>query len=268
MQNQKGNLMQEQTTKIKDFNFPKVKADLILSLGSQCRPAHHMRKNFLRAWASPLDWMVNENLDVIIHLFKTNFEDFFLSYERLHSDNQNTISVKDNINNILSVHHFFHNENLKIQAKRVNSQAIDRWKIIKEKIIHSQNIVFIRSGNFNKTKTTEFLKKISELFNNNNKNYYFINVNSSNKLAIDELNFEKTIINTSLTIINYNINENACGAIGNKYFWTKMMRSIKVPLRFKTKNAIGDLKTRFIRSCKKRLRFFTKKYKNNIDESH
>ncbi|MBK1991094.1 hypothetical protein JG676_00455 [Campylobacter sp. 2018MI35] len=36
-----------------------IKTDIILSLGSACRTAHHLRKNHLRSLSSPLDWIVS-----------------------------------------------------------------------------------------------------------------------------------------------------------------------------------------------------------------
>lgn len=58
-----------------------IKADIILSLGSACHTAHHLRKNHLRLFSSPLDWMVSGDLDIIYDLFCNDFKDFFLNYE-------------------------------------------------------------------------------------------------------------------------------------------------------------------------------------------
>ncbi|MBS4407531.1 cell surface protein, partial [Campylobacter vulpis] len=44
--------------------------------------------------------------------------------------------------------------------------------------------------------------------------------------------------------------------------------SIIMPRTLKLKNAWGDFKIRFIRSCKRRKAFFTKKIKVDINEVH
>ncbi|HEG3195794.1 TPA: hypothetical protein SCY87_001625, partial [Campylobacter upsaliensis] len=66
-----------QICKFSTFEFPKIKTDFITSIGSMCRVAHHLRKNHLRNLASPLDWMINDKLEVVFELFKSDFKDFF-----------------------------------------------------------------------------------------------------------------------------------------------------------------------------------------------
>ncbi|MBK1971298.1 DUF1796 family putative cysteine peptidase [Campylobacter sp. TTU_617] len=145
-----------------------IKTDIILSLGSACRTAHHLRKNHLRSLSSPLDWMVSGDLDIIYDLFCNDFKDFFLNYEVVkHSQKSNKVDepihVKDTKYNILSIHHFFTNEDLKIQSKRVNEQSIYRWNKIKQKLFLAKNITFIHCGQFELEKMKKFLIKISLL---------------------------------------------------------------------------------------------------------
>lgn len=118
--------MQDGIYKIQDFNFPKIKARFAMSLGSNCRAAHYLRKNHLRILASPLDWMLNEKLEVVYDLIRTDFKNFFLDCSKADDNNARVIRVKDNTNGMVAIHHFFANEDLNIQAKRINQQAIRR----------------------------------------------------------------------------------------------------------------------------------------------
>lgn len=109
--------------------------------------------------------MVSGDLDIIYDLFCNDFKDFFLNYEVVkHSKKgdkaDEPIHVKDIKYDILSIHHFFANEDLKIQSKRVNEQSIYRWNKIKQKLLLAKNIVFILYGNFG-------LEKIKKIFNKN-----------------------------------------------------------------------------------------------------
>ncbi|MBF4468082.1 MAG: hypothetical protein ISP01_01625 [Methanobrevibacter arboriphilus] len=54
-----------------------IGSDFIISLGPACRVAHYLRENNLRYVANPLDWMMNYNLESVIHWFKNDFDDFF-----------------------------------------------------------------------------------------------------------------------------------------------------------------------------------------------
>lgn len=165
--------MQDKIYKIKDFNFPKIKADFTMSLGSNCRPARYLRKNRLRNLASPLDWMINEKLEVVFDLFESDFKNFFLSCTKIKEfKNDRIIHVKDNVNEMVSIHHFFSNENLNTQAQRINQQAIKRWNLIKEKINNAKSVVFVRYGNFDLKLSSDFLRKISTLFAHRGGGYY------------------------------------------------------------------------------------------------
>ncbi|MCR2107488.1 papain-like cysteine peptidase [Campylobacter upsaliensis] len=158
--------MQNQINHFHNFKFPKIKTDFTLSVGSHCRVAHHLRKNHLRNLASPLDWMINDSLKVVFELFQSDFKDFFLSCFIV-DEKRKPMEVKDKLNGMISVHHFFSNEELKIQAQRINKQTRKRWIPIKDKILSSKNVVFVRSGDFDLKEASEFLQKTTKLFDKN-----------------------------------------------------------------------------------------------------
>ncbi|PHY90821.1 DUF1796 family putative cysteine peptidase, partial [Campylobacter vulpis] len=154
--------MQDKIYNFHYFDFPKIRADFILSVGSMCRVAHHLRKNHLRNLTSPLDWMINDSLKVVFELFQSDFRDFFLSCTLVDGQTK-PMKVKDNLNDMLSIHYFFAGENLESQAKRINAQTRKRWTLIKDKILFSKNVVFVRSGDFDLKEASEFLQKTAKL---------------------------------------------------------------------------------------------------------
>lgn len=104
---------------------------------------------------------------------------------------------------------------------------------------------------------------------NNREGYItLINVSHDEKLMKDEISMQVFKLDQRLAIIHYKTFDNNGSAWGNAFLWDKIMKSIKMPFFIKFKNAWSDFKIRFIRSCKKRIEFFTKKYKYNIDETH
>ena len=73
-----------------------IEADFILSLGSACRPAWHLKANNLRYVSSPFDWMMNYRLETFINFLKQkNLNGFFLNYEYMNRDSGKTKVVKD-----------------------------------------------------------------------------------------------------------------------------------------------------------------------------
>ncbi len=256
---------------LKDFRFEKLKADIVLSLGSSCRVAHHLRKNHLRLFASPLDWMLGTNLKIALELFKTDFKEFFTHCSAVKAIKK-TLEVRDDKTGLISIHHFFANENLNIQSKRINAQSVKRWKLIKEKLKNSKNIILI----FNDKASLEELKFFLENFcafdyiddTGGGGGIVLICVSNDESLKGYEIRMQEYQISANKKIFEYFINESSNDFRGNEIFWTKLMKSIKMPLKIKLKNVFNEFKINFLRSCKKRIAFFTKKYKNNINKIH
>ena len=145
----------------------KIKADVVLSLGSNCRVAHYLRKHHLRLWTSPLDWMLHTNLECAYELFKSGFKNFFtdcsLEGEIETSKARKKLIVKDNQTGMVSLHHFFSGENLEIQVQRIREQTFKRWEIMKHKLSNSQNIILIFTGVAKLEELTSFLEKFCSL---------------------------------------------------------------------------------------------------------
>ena len=55
--------------------------DFLLSIGKHCRPAIQLRENNLRYFSSPLDWIGGYTLDILLKLYKNNFENFFKNFK-------------------------------------------------------------------------------------------------------------------------------------------------------------------------------------------
>ncbi|MDL0109539.1 hypothetical protein NYG92_01990 [Campylobacter felis] len=98
--------------------------------------------------------------------FKVILETFF-SLVLLLMKKRKPMEVKDRLNGMISLHHFFSNEELEIQAQRINKQTRKRWIPIKDKILSSKNVVFVRSGDFDLKEASEFLQKTAKLFDKN-----------------------------------------------------------------------------------------------------
>ncbi len=255
---------------LEEFCFRKIKADLVLSLGSDCLVAHHLRKNHLRLFAGPLDWMLGTSLSIALELFKTDFRDFFTHCFVMKEEfnTRRTLKVKDSKTGLISLHHFFPNEDLSIQSKRINAQSVKRWELIKEKLRDCKNSVLIFNAKASQEELKVFLENFCALnFVSDAGGTVLICVSKDESLKISELRVQESKISQNKEIFEYFINEGD-EFWGNEMFWSKLMKSIKMPLKIKLKNAFNEVKIRFLRSCKKRIAFFTKKYKNDINEAN
>ncbi|MEA4858762.1 hypothetical protein [Solidesulfovibrio sp.] len=79
--------------------------DIILSAGLACRPAISLKRNNLRLFSVPQEYMMRYGLDALAKLYETCFANFFvdITYEGAHSDKY---WVKDNATEMVSIHHF------------------------------------------------------------------------------------------------------------------------------------------------------------------
>jgi hypothetical protein len=93
--------------------------DVIISTGSACNPAIHLRRLGLRKCSLPLDWVYSESLSDVSRLFKSNFVNYMelrnmspVNGNAIYLDENgetliaNSYFIKDNLYNILSVHDF------------------------------------------------------------------------------------------------------------------------------------------------------------------
>lgn len=82
-----------------------IKVDLTTSLGQACRPAQALRRNNLRLFSSPFDWMMGYKLSTILYFFSNGFDDFFSNCEIIGSCGNKHV-VRDNITGMISMHSF------------------------------------------------------------------------------------------------------------------------------------------------------------------
>lgn len=211
----------------------KIHADVVLSVGTNCRTAHHLECYNLRKEANPLDWMMIFNLYIVNELFQSDFKDFFINSFNEGKFCQRYLRVRDLKTNMVSIHHFNHNDALEKQSKEINSQAIRRWLRLKKKIINAKDIVFVYNGADNIEEIITFLKSVNKLFGLE-KNYYFVQVKHDRDKKWNEIEFHQYEIAKNLKFYQYigndiNITDNKSHDWhGNDFLWAEVMKNISL----------------------------------------
>ena len=209
----------------------KIKADIVLSVGSSCMCATRIEEFELRKEASPLDWMMVYDLNVAYELMKSDFKDFFMECENLGEFNPVHLRVRDKKTGMVSIHHFETKQALENQIIDFNALSVRRWRKIKERILHSHEIVFMYSGEYNLELFASFLQRISALFGEE-KNYFLISVLNDEKKEFNEIQITQYELSKTLKIITYlgnnkNISNNEAEFWrGNSFLWTEVMKNI------------------------------------------
>ncbi|HEB9305989.1 TPA: hypothetical protein RZK24_000595 [Campylobacter coli] len=211
----------------------KIHADVVLSVGVNCRTAHHLGCYNLRKEANPLDWVGRYKLKAAYNSFAKDFKDFFLNVKILKEFGVAYFDVMDLTNEISSIHLFLKNKDIQEQSKEINSQAIRRWLRLKKKIINAKDIVFVYNGTDNIEEIITFLKSVNKLFGLE-KNYYFVQVKHDRDKKWNEIEFHQYEIAKNLKFYQYigndiNITDNKLHDWhGNDFLWAEAMKNISL----------------------------------------
>lgn len=121
--------------------------DAIISLGSNCQPAYQLERMQLRNSSGPLDWMISHSLPQVSLLIRKNFSDFMdfdnLTLEGIEPGSPH-YTVRDTVNNCISLHDFPIEKNLKDSFPEIKFKLDRRINRILEKFNNCKSILFIR----------------------------------------------------------------------------------------------------------------------------
>ncbi len=192
--------------------------DLYISVGGACRPAYHLQANDLRNEAYPLDWQMEYSLDTVIHLFKTQFVDFFVDIEE---DNNRGDSkyrwINDTTNNIVSIHYFSRNIEVEKAQKKFLEKMSKRFKNMDDKLEKAKRVVLI----CNRTDTIEklqlFLKEFSLLYPH--LEIKLINIRNNEEMEINSYNMKRYVLSDCLSIEEYSFNDTFNGFTQERADW-------------------------------------------------
>ena len=208
--------------------------DIILSVGKACRSSHYLREHDLMFCANPLSWMTINSLDSVIHLYKTEFSDFFVDFvkDEQRSLEQNCSCFIDIKNNIETMHY----EILGINHTEFRAKMVARFQKINRILLHANKICFISSRIESIDVFKIFLEKMAELYSGN---ITYINIRKNTDIDNTSLiKHYKEKISDKLELIEYEfydvhpqgddlkINSNAW--MGNYAIWNHIMKRISL----------------------------------------
>ncbi|MDR2767133.1 MAG: papain-like cysteine peptidase [Treponema sp.] len=211
--------------------------DIILSAGAGCRTAHYLKKHDLRFCANPLDWMTLYSLDTVIHLYKTNFDDFFKDFAE---DKQKSLEYNghwyfDTRNNILSLHYGDIENNNELFRKKMK----DRFERMHEKLLAANKICFVSYRNDDIGVFRNFLNEMGKIYPGK---ITCINIRNNEETVIPPpLKYFEEKISEKLELVEYEFKDihpngddlktNEDAWIGNYIIWDNIMGKISLKKR-------------------------------------
>lgn len=164
----------------------KICADVFISGGGACRPAHYLRKFHLRTFSSPFDWMMAYKLNDIAHLLQNDGRGFFAQIKEIPQDKKYEHRfIKDCQTGMISMHDFVHHQSIAQYYPEFINKYKRRFEKLKNEIKNAKNIVFIANRGEPMSEFKAFLEKMQ---NFHKASYTLINIRHDEKA----LKFKKT----------------------------------------------------------------------------
>lgn len=180
------------------MNFDTIKnlqADMTLSLGGDCRPAESMRRNKIRFFSSPFDWMMRYKLDVIYDVLKNKGKDFFADFEE-NKEEGNSHKFRYMVSRstgMVSMHHFRKNISAEDAYFLFRYTMDKRFKELDRLLTDAKSVCFISSRKTSTDEIKSFLQNIMTLYGF--EKVYYINIHSDqNEEKIIETNYDNITI--------------------------------------------------------------------------
>lgn len=166
----------------------------------------------------PLDWQIVPCLEKVLHLFETQFEDFFVNIQEVESNSEGIHKrVIDISNNITSMHHFPKNIELKIGQKELIAKTKIRFHNLDKRLRATKTCLLVCNRNDSIDSIKEFLRAFSTLYPH--LQIELLNVRNDRNLDSFHLHKEKIHMNEKLSITEYSFNDEYNTYTGEKFDW-------------------------------------------------
>ena len=159
-----------------------IRADLFVSVGNACRPAHYLQKFNLRTFSSPFDWMMEYKVEHIAYFLKNDGADFFAKFQEIRKDESGYSHrfVQDSQTGMVSMHDFPRNERIEAIYPEFIAKHKRRFANLKNAILKSKHIIFVGNRDSNLQEFERFLEAMQKI---HKAQYIFINVRHNENLA-------------------------------------------------------------------------------------
>ena len=211
-----------------------IYADLLVSVGNACRPAHYLRKFHLRSFSSPFDWMMNYKLEHIIHFLRNDGADFFAQISEIDKGESGYTHrfVQDKQTGMISMHDFVRERGIDECYDEFIDKHKRRFARLKSALLGAKHIVFIGNRDESMENFENFLNEMQKI---HRAKYTFINVRHK-----EQITTRKRVIafnGGGNHIIEYIFNDihpkggngdlNPDAWLGNVEQWDKIMRQFR-----------------------------------------
>ena len=159
--------VKESFMSIIDFNcINNIKADCILNFGAECRISMALKRQELRYFSSPFDWVRNYDLDVVIKLLRNKGDKFFADcYEHETLKNKYKRIIIDRATGMMSVHDYPIELSMDNAPEFYKAKFTKRFKRLHQELLLAKQPCFILYGIKDIEIIENFISQIKMLYN-------------------------------------------------------------------------------------------------------
>lgn len=221
----------------------KINVDVVVGFGAACRVAEALKRNNLRFFSSPFDWMMCYNLDTVISLLKKiknkKKPRFFVNCrEEKKYTTENCKGIVDCDSGMVSMHDFPKDMEIEKASKFLYLKYITRFKNLDTILKTANSICFLTDRNIPLDKMKSFAQSMRKLYKL--KKIFYINIYDT--CDANEESYER-LEDEGVTYFIYRFNDehkNGCDKKtnpdfwrGNIDYWDKILNKVKLNKKFK-----------------------------------
>ena len=244
-----------------DFSeIKEIKADATISFGPNCRGAEALRRNKLRFFSGPFDWMMKYDLKSVFDALKNKGEGFFSDFIQDGEDRKKKFRyMVSKSTGMVSMHHFRNNLPVDEAYYVFKNTMKRRFKELDKIFNDAETLVIITSRKQETAEIIPFIKDFLTLYEF--QKLYFINIFDSPEEKIEKEEFNNvTIYNCFFKDVHPdgsdpNINKKFWK--GNMEYWDMILSKISLNKEFIRKYRIHKfLSNLFKKDLKTSLKLF------------
>lgn len=215
-----------------DFeNIDNISVNCVVGFGLTCRTAQSLKRNNLRLFSSPFDWMLNFSLDDVIYMLENKGEPFFADcYEDRNYSSDITRGIVDKKTGTISMHDFPKNLPVEQAPEFFRRKFKPKFQFLDFVLNSAKTICIITNREIQLEEMEDFIAKLTNI-------YTFDHIYHINIYDCPEESFQ-TIQKGNATYMIYYFNDehkdgrdstvNPLFWLGKTDYWDKILQKISI----------------------------------------
>ena len=215
-----------------------ITVDVVVSFGPNCRAADALKRNHLRFFSSPFDWMMKYKLQDVYNILKNKGKDFFSDFKESEISNGTKYRyIISESTGMVAMHHFYKFIPVDEAYFIFNNKMQKRFAKLDEILLNAKSLCIITSRHSKTDDIINFVNDFSNLYKF--EKVYFINIYNDSVEKIEKVIYKNlTIYQCHFSDVHPDGNNRMLNKKfwkGNVEIWDDILRKIRLNRDFTEK---------------------------------